>query len=140
MKTSEEKGLSILQHFGQQSDQNNPDERKGVRKGQDRTLTGTGSNDDLITELEFTQAYSGLSKETTPGHYMVKYSDIKNLPEYDKSELFTLCGESFATRQGPDDWSHSYLKPVPKAGKDHCKLNEYFYFYVSGVHHFWWKF
>ena len=33
----------------------------------DRTLTEAGSNDDMITELEFTEALSGLSKDTAPG-------------------------------------------------------------------------
>ena len=39
---------------------------------------------------------SGLSKDTVPGLDKVKYSDIKNLSEDDKSELFTLYKESFA--------------------------------------------
>ena len=52
-------------------------------------------------------------------------SNIKNLSVDNKSELFRLCEESFATGQVPEDWSHSYLKPIPKAGKDHSKLNGY---------------
>ena len=74
----------------------------------------------MITELEFTEALSGLSKDTAPGPDRVKYSDIKN-----KSELFRLHEESFATGQVPEDWSYSYLKPIPKPGKDHSKLNGY---------------
>ena len=68
-----------------------------------------GSNDDMITELEFTEALSGLSKDTAPGPDRVKYSDIKNLSVHNKSELFRLYEESFATGQVPEDWSHSYL-------------------------------
>ena len=45
----------------------------------DRTLTEAGSNDGMITELEFTKALSRLSKDTAPGPDRVKYSDIKNL-------------------------------------------------------------
>ena len=91
----------------------------------DRTLTEAGSNHDLITELEFTEARSGLSKDTAPGPFKIKYSDSKNLSVDTKSELFRLYEESFATGQVPEDWSHSYLKPIPKPGKDHSKLNGY---------------
>ena len=114
LKTSKEKGSALLQRFVQQSNQNNLDERKAVWKGLVRTLTEAGSNDDLITELEFTEALSRLSKDTAPGPDRVKYSDIKNLSVDNKSELFRLYEESFATGQVPEDWSHSYLKPIPK--------------------------
>ena len=123
LKTSKEKGSALLQRFVQQSSQNNLDERKAVWEGLDRTLTEAGSNDDMITELGFTKALSGLSKDTAPGPDRVKYSDIKNLSVHNKSELFRLYEESFATGQVPEDWSHSYLKPIPKPGKDHSKLN-----------------
>ena len=99
--------------------------QKAVWKGLDRTLTEAGSNDDMITELEFTEALSGLSKDTAPGPDRVKYSYIKNLSVDNKIELFRLYEESFATGQVPKDWSHSYLKPIPKPGKDHSKLNGY---------------
>ena len=79
----------------------------------------------MITELEFTEALSGLSKDTAPGPDRVKYSDIKNLSVDNKSELFRLYEETFATGQVPEDWSHSYLKPIPKPGKNHSKLNGY---------------
>ena len=125
LKTSKEKGSALLQRFVQQSNQNNLDERKAAWEGLDRTLTEAGSNDDMITELEFTEALSGLSKDTAPGPDRVKYSDIKNLSVHNKSELFRLYEESFATGQVPEDWSHSYLKPIPKPGKDHSKLNGY---------------
>ena len=123
LKTSKEKGSALLQRFVQQNNQNSLDERKAVCKGLDRTLTEAGSNDDLITELEFTEALSGLSKDTAPSPDKVKYSDIKNLSVGNKSELFRLHEESFATGQVSEDWSHSYLKPIPKLGKDHNKLN-----------------
>ena len=77
LKTSKEKGSALLQRFVQQSNQNNLDERKAVWEGLDRTLTEAGSNDDLITELEFTEALSGLSKDTAPGPDRVKYSVSK---------------------------------------------------------------
>ena len=100
------KGSALLQGFVQKTNQNNLDDRKAVWKGLDGTLTEAGSNDDLITELEFTEAFSGLSKDTAPGPDMVKYSDIKNL-SVDKSELFRLYEECIATGQVPEDWSYS---------------------------------
>ena len=84
-----------------------------------------GSNDDLTTELEFTVALSRLSKDTVPGPDKVKYSDIKKLSAENKSELFRLYEESLSTGQVHEDWSHSYLKPILKLGKDHSKLNGY---------------
>ena len=79
LKTNKEKGSALLQRFVQQSSQNNLDESKTVLKGLNRAPTEVGSNDDLITELEFTETLSGLSKDTAPGPDKVKYSDIKNL-------------------------------------------------------------
>ena len=78
-----------------------------------------------MTELEFTEALLGLSKDTAPRPDKVKYSDIWNLSVDNKSKLFRLYEESFATGQVPKDWSHSYLKPIPKPRKDHSKLNRY---------------
>ena len=116
LKTSKEKGSTLLHCFVPQSNQNNLDEKK-VWKGLDKTLIKTGSSDDLITELEVTEALSGLSKDTAPGPDMVKYSNIKNLSVHNKSEVSRLHEESFETGQDPEDWSHSYPKPVPKPGK-----------------------
>ena len=99
LKTSKEKGSALLQRFVQQSNQNNLDERKAAWEGLDRTLTEAGSNDDMISELEFTEALSGLSKDTAPGPDRVKYLDTKNLSVHNKSELFRLHEEIFATGQ-----------------------------------------
>ena len=55
---------------------------------------------------------------------MVKCSDIKNLSVDNKSELFRLYEESFATGQVLEDRSHSYFQPVLKPGKDHSKMNQ----------------
>ena len=121
LKTSKEKGSAPLQR----NNQNNLDEKKAVWKGLDRTLTEAGSNDDLVTELEFTEALPGLSQDTAPGPDRVKYSDIKNLSVDNKNELFRLQEASFATGPVPEDWLHSYLKPIPKPEKDHSKLNGY---------------
>ena len=96
---------------------------KQSEKGLDRTLTEACSNDDLIIEPEFTEALSGLSKDTAACPDKVKYSDIKNLSVDDKSEIFRLYEESFSTGQVLENWSHNYLKAVPKPGKDHSKLN-----------------
>ena len=119
----EEKGSALLQRL--ENDQNNLDERKAVWKVRDKTLTEAGSTGDLITELEFTETISRLSKDTAAGPDMVKFSDIKNLSEYDKCELFTPYEESVTTGRVPKDWSHSCLKPIPKPGKGHSKLNRY---------------
>ena len=123
LKTSKEKGSALLRHSVQHSNQNDLDERKAIWKGLDRTLTEASSNDDLITELKFTEALSGLSKDTAPGPEKVIYSGIKNMPVDSKSELFRRYEESFATGQIPEDWSHSYLKPIPKPGNGHSSPN-----------------
>ena len=85
LKTSKEKGSALLQRFVQQRNQNNLDERKANWKGLDRTLTEASSNNDLITEMERTEALSGLSMDTAPGPDKVKYSDIKSMSVDNKS-------------------------------------------------------
>ena len=75
----------MIQGFIKQSDQNNLDESKAVWKALDRTLKEPGSNDDLITDFEFTEARSGLSKNTAVCPVKVAYPDIKNLSEDDKA-------------------------------------------------------
>ena len=124
LKTGKDMGSALLQRFVQHRNQNNLDERKALWKGLDRTLTEAGSNDNLITELECTEALSGLSKDIAPCPN-VKYSGIKNLSVDNKSELFRLYEDSLATGLVPEDWSHSYLKPILKSGIDHSKLNGY---------------
>ena len=76
-----------------------------------------GSNDDLITELEFTEALLGLSKDTAPGPDRAKYSDIKKLSVENKSELFRrkLRNKTGLVTQLP--------QAIPKPGTDHSKLN-----------------
>ena len=74
----------------------------------DRTPIGAGSNDDLTTELEFTEALSRMSKDTAPGLDQFKYSAIKHLLK-DKTELFTLYEESPTAGKVSKDWSHGYL-------------------------------
>ena len=108
------KGSALLQRFVQQGSQNDLNERKAVWKVLDRTLT----------ELKFTEALPGLSKDTAPGPDKVKYSDIKSLSVDDKSDLFTLYEKNFPTGRVPQDWSHSYLKPIPKSDKDHSKSTD----------------
>ena len=116
LEPNREKGSALLQRLVQQSNQG---------KQSEQCWTDDGSNDNLITELEFTEALLELSKHTAPGPDKVKYSDIKNLSADDNRELFTLYEESFTTGQIPVEWSHSFLKPVPKPGRDHSKLNRY---------------
>ena len=62
---------------------------------------------------------------STQRDWRIKYSDTKNVSVDNKSELFRLYKENFSTGQVPEDWYHSYLKPIPKLGKDHRKLNGY---------------
>ena len=68
-----------------------------------RSLTEAGWNDDLIADVKFTEAFSGLIKDTAPGSVKVQYSDVKNLSEDDKSKLFTMFGESLTMGQVPED-------------------------------------
>ena len=51
--------------------------------------------------------------------------DIKNLIEEDRAELYTIYQESFDKGYIPEDWTGSFLRPIPKPGKDRHKLNGY---------------
>ena len=56
---------------------------------------------------------------------------LENLSVDNKNELFRLFEESFATGQVPEDWSYSYLKPIPKPGKDPSMLSGYLIFIMQ---------
>ena len=111
LKTSKEKGSALLQRFIQQSSQNKLDEKKAASKGLDRTLTEAGSND-LITELEFTEALSGLNKDTAP---VLTRSSTQTSRTCQWTTVQTVRRKL----------RNSYLKPIKKPGKDHSKLNGY---------------
>ena len=49
--------------------------------------------------------------------------DIKNLTEQDRTELYTIGQEIFDKGYIPEDWTDSFLRPIPKPGKGHHKLN-----------------
>ena len=83
-----------------------------------------------------------VEKNTAPAPGKVRYSDINNLTEEDRTELCAinqksfdkgltnlteedraeLCAinqESFDKGHIPEDRTHSFLKPISKPGKDH---------------------
>ena len=72
-KTDRERDSALPQGFIQQSDQNNLSEREAGLKGQGRTLMAAGSNDNLITEIEFTKAHSELIIIITNLIYIVQF-------------------------------------------------------------------
>ena len=121
LKTNQEKGAALFERFIHQSDQSNLQEREQMLA----TLNTSHIQDDEITEEDFEAALRCSSKDTAPGPDGVRYSDIRNLSEEDKKELFDLYKESFSDGKVPDDWTHSFLKALPKPGKDHKKLNGY---------------
>ena len=45
---------------------------------------------------------------------MVRYSDIKNLTETNRAKVYSIYKESFHTGYIPEDWTDSFLKPVPQ--------------------------
>ena len=49
--------------------------------------------------------------------------DIKNLIEEDRAEVYTIYQESFDKGYILEDWTGSFLRPIPKPGKDRHKLN-----------------
>ena len=110
--TNEEKGSAPPQCFVQQSNQSNLDLRKSDWKVMDRTLIEAYLNDYLITELEFTEALSELSKDTDPCPDKVRYSDIKNLLVDDRSEHFILYEDSFTTGQIPEGQSPNRARTI----------------------------
>ena len=76
---------------------------------------------------EFNEALRRSGKDTAPGPDNVRYSDIKNLTEEDRTELScTLSTKKALTKATSQKTGVSFLKPVSKPGKDHRKqLNGY---------------
>ena len=89
LKTNQEKGQANLGRFLQQSNQNKLEERKHIMSDLNRTLAQSGSDDDL-TEEEFNEALRKSGKDTSSGTDGIRYSDIKNLTEEDRAELYTI--------------------------------------------------
>ena len=123
LKTNSEKGSAFLDRFLEQSDQKNAGERKTLLAGLTRTLERNGHDEQITTE-EFSAAIARL-KNTAPGPDGVRNVDIQHLSEEEKRELLSIYRESFDRGMIPEDWTHSFLKPLPKPGKDHKKLNGY---------------
>ena len=124
LKTNEQKGQALLGRFIQQNKQNNLEERKHTVSDLNSTLAESDP-DNEITEDEFIEALRRSGKDTAPGPDKVRYSDIKNLTEEDRTELYAIYHESFPNGYIPEDWTHSFLKPIPKPRKDHRTLNGY---------------
>merc|ERR1712121_339 len=95
----------------------------GLLAGLTRTLERNGHDEQITTE-EFSAATARL-KNTAPGPDGVRNADIQHLSEEEKRELLSIYRESFDRGMIPEDWTHSFLKPLPKPGKDHKKLNGY---------------
>ena len=123
LKTNGEKGEALLVRFIEQSDQKNVADRKSWLSSMNAQIERMG-NDDSIMQHELTEALARC-KNTAPGPDKVKNADIRNLPEEEKVKLFQMYEESLKTGIIPDDWTHSYLKALPKPGKDHRQLNGY---------------
>ena len=88
------------------------------------TLSESGT-DDEATEDEFNKALRRNGKYIAPGPHKVQYSDITNLTQEDRSDLHAIYQESFDKGHILEDWSHSFMQPISKPGKDHRKLNGY---------------
>ena len=123
LKTNSEKGSAFLGRFLEQSDQKNIGERKTLLAGLTRALEMNGHDAEITTE-EFSAALGRL-KNTAPGPDGVKNTDLQSLSEEEKAELLSIYSDSLDNGMIPEDWTHSFLKPLPKPGKDHRKLNGY---------------
>ncbi|NQZ78185.1 MAG: endonuclease/exonuclease/phosphatase family protein, partial [Ekhidna sp.] len=124
LKTNEEKGSALLKRFIQQSDQKNLEEKKKYITKLEQIIVKTGL-DDEITLHEFNEALANCPSGSAPGPDKVRYSDIGLLSEECKTKLFHHYKKSFDRGHVPEDWTHSYLKPLPKQGKDNRQLNGY---------------
>ena len=122
LKTNEEKGSALLKRFIQQSDQKNLEDKKKYMAKLEQIIFETGL-DDEITIGEFNEALKSCPNGSAPGPDKVLYSDITLLSEDCKTKLFHHYKKSFDNGQVPEDWTHSYLKALPKQGKDRRQLH-----------------
>ena len=108
----------------QQSYQASQEERKHILSDLNITLA-KGGPDHELTEKEFNKTLRRSGNDTAHGLDKIRYSDIKNLTEEVGAELYTIFQESFDKGYIPEDWTDSFLRPIPKARKDYHKLNGY---------------
>ena len=106
LKTNEEKGHALHGRFRQQSDQNKLEEMKHILSNLNRTRAQSGP------EEEFNQTLRKSGKNTAPGLDMIRCSDIENLIEEDRAELYTILQKTknktkFDKDYIPEDWTVS---------------------------------
>ena len=123
LKTNAEKGAAFLERFIQQSDQQNASERKEILDNLHKKVERCGQ-DEKITEEDLLMAIKKL-RDTAPGPDRVRNTEFKTLSDEHQNELLELYNESLENGNIPADWTHSFLIPLPKPGKDHRQLNGY---------------
>ena len=81
-------------------------------------------HDDSVT-VDTVKEILKQTKDSAPGPDGLQYHHISELDDEKLGKVVDEFNKSIETANVPEDWLHSYLKPLPKPGKDHKKLNGY---------------
>ena len=73
---------------------------------------------------EFINHVKGASSLTSPGPDGLGYALYASIPSLCQL-LHTLYLEIWTTASYPTSWTHTYIKPLPKPGKDHTRKENY---------------
>ena len=125
IRTSEEKGLALLDRFLRQTDQGNETERSALLHGLQDQYESELRNPHMPIKADVLKCVIATSSDSAPGPDGVKYTDLKNLTDDDLQSLTNTLNDSYANQDIPDEWLDSHLAPVPKPDKDHTSIKGY---------------
>uniref|UniRef100_A0A0B7BDH0 Reverse transcriptase domain-containing protein n=1 Tax=Arion vulgaris TaxID=1028688 RepID=A0A0B7BDH0_9EUPU len=127
LRTNEKRGEAFLHNFILQTEKKDIEERKRMQQIVHHLHEMQTVIDDDIEYITVNIIKSILKtySDTVPGPDGVRYSHINCMEEKGLAELCKLFSKSIHTGIIPDDWLHSYLRPLPKLRKDLTRTNGY---------------
>ena len=125
VRTSEEKGLALLERFLRQTDQDNESERSALLHDLQDQYDSELRNPHMPIKADVLKSVIATSSDSAPGPDGVKYTDLRSLSDDDLQSLTNTLNDSYANQDIPDEWLDSHLAPVPKPDKDHTSIKGY---------------
>ncbi len=97
VRTSEEKGLALLERFLRQTDQGNETERSALLQGLQDQYENELRIPHVPIKADVLKRVITTSSDSAPGPDGVKYTDLKNLSEDDLQSLTNTLNNSYAS-------------------------------------------
>ncbi|XP_012937187.1 uncharacterized protein LOC106011589 [Aplysia californica] len=117
------KGEAFLKRYITQTDQGDAETRKEVCQ----SLKGIRQEEgyDNIITIDVVKSVLKTNNNTTPGPDGIQYNHFNELSDEELEKIVDDYNSSIRTSTVPEEWLHSYLKPLPKPGRNKKELNGY---------------